>query len=97
MTPSRRTCAWATCAIGIAIACSWSVFPVAAHAAPTTLLIVRHADRQGEQDALTAAGVARARELVHVAGPAGTPWGDVNVRLQVPGGVQLTLFSGPPA
>jgi lactoylglutathione lyase len=28
-----------------------------------------------------------------VAGPVETPWHDVNVRLRVPGGLQLTLFS----
>ena len=28
-----------------------------------------------------------------VGGPVETPWGDVNVRLAVPGGTQLTLFS----
>jgi catechol 2,3-dioxygenase-like lactoylglutathione lyase family enzyme len=28
-----------------------------------------------------------------VAGPVETPWGDVNVRLAAPGGMQLTLFS----
>ena len=38
-------------------------------------------------DRLVAAGA----ELV--AGPVETPWGDVNVRLEPPGGVQLTLFS----
>jgi len=40
-------------------------------AAPTTVLVVRHADRDGQNDALTAAGEARAKELVHVAGRAG--------------------------
>lgn len=35
--------------------------------------------------------------VVRVAGPVETPWGDLNVRMQVAGGVQLTLFSGPPA
>jgi broad specificity phosphatase PhoE len=35
-------------------------------APPTTVLLVRHADRQGSADALSAAGVARAEELVHV-------------------------------
>src|SRR5262245_16539074 len=39
-------------------------------AGPTTVLIVRHADRDGDKDALTAAGVARAQELVHVASKA---------------------------
>jgi broad specificity phosphatase PhoE len=33
----------------------------------TTLLVVRHADRAGQADSLSAAGVARARDLVHVA------------------------------
>jgi broad specificity phosphatase PhoE len=33
---------------------------------PTTLILVRHADREGNQDALSAAGLIRARELVHV-------------------------------
>jgi broad specificity phosphatase PhoE len=38
---------------------------------PTTLLIVRHAERDGRQDALTAAGLARAAQLVHVGERAG--------------------------
>jgi phosphohistidine phosphatase SixA len=38
---------------------------------PTTLLLVRHAERAGRQDALTAAGLARAAELVHVGERAG--------------------------
>ena len=33
--------------------------------------------------------------VVRLAGPVETPWGDTNVRLQMLGGVQLTLFSGP--
>lgn len=37
----------------------------------TTLLIVRHADRQNAADALSAAGLARAQELVHAAEKAG--------------------------
>src|SRR6476620_11316085 len=37
----------------------------------TTLLIVRHADRAAGQDALNAAGTARAQELVHVAEKSG--------------------------
>jgi broad specificity phosphatase PhoE len=37
----------------------------------TTLLVVRHADRDGNADALNAAGVARAQELVHAAEKAG--------------------------
>ena len=47
-------------------------------------------DSAAAAERLVAAGVVR------VAGPVETPWGDVNVRMQVPGGVQLTLFSGPP-
>ena len=34
--------------------------------APTTVLLVRHADRQAGADALSAAGLARAQELAHV-------------------------------
>jgi len=34
---------------------------------PTTLLIVRHAEREGGADALRSEGLARAEELVHVA------------------------------
>jgi catechol 2,3-dioxygenase-like lactoylglutathione lyase family enzyme len=48
-------------------------------------------DSAATAERLVAAGAVR------VAGPSETPWGDVNVRLQVPGGVQLTLFSGPGA
>ena len=40
-------------------------------ASPTTVLVVRHADRDGQNDALTPTGEARAKELVHVAGKAG--------------------------
>ena len=32
---------------------------------PTTILLVRHADRQGSVDALSTAGTARAQELAH--------------------------------
>lgn len=38
---------------------------------PTTLLIVRHADRLGSQDALRPEGLTRAQELVHVGEKAG--------------------------
>lgn len=37
----------------------------------TTMLIVRHADRPGAQDALSPAGTTRAQELVHVGQKAG--------------------------
>jgi broad specificity phosphatase PhoE len=40
-------------------------------APPTTLLLVRHAERAAGQDALTAAGLARAAELAHVGERAG--------------------------
>jgi broad specificity phosphatase PhoE len=33
---------------------------------PTTLIVVRHADRQGSEDALSLAGVERARDLARV-------------------------------
>ena len=36
-----------------------------------TVLLVRHADRNADQDALNPAGTARAQELVHAAGKAG--------------------------
>jgi broad specificity phosphatase PhoE len=37
----------------------------------TTLLVVRHAEKPGQADSLSAAGAARARELAHVAANAG--------------------------
>ena len=40
-------------------------------AAQTTVLLIRHADRAGTQDALSANGVVRSQELVHVAEKAG--------------------------
>ena len=45
--------------------CWWRCGPA------TTLLIVRHADRDGAADALTAAGAQRAEDLIHVAEKAG--------------------------
>ena len=54
----------------LAAAVAWEP-PVRAAEQPTTLLIVRHADRDGDKDALTEAGMARARELVRVAAKAG--------------------------
>ena len=38
---------------------------------PTTVLLLRHADRLGNQDQLNQAGIDRAAELVHVAEKAG--------------------------
>ena len=43
----------------------------ARRASPTTVIVVRHADRDGQNDALTPGGSARAHELVHVASKAG--------------------------
>jgi methylmalonyl-CoA/ethylmalonyl-CoA epimerase len=40
-------------------------------------------------DQLERAGAER------LGGPVETPWGDVNVRVQAPDGMQLTLFSSP--
>jgi lactoylglutathione lyase len=44
-------------------------------------------DSAAVADALEAAGAER------LAGPVETPWGDVNVRLVAPDGMQLTLFT----
>ena len=49
----------------------------------------------GVDDSAAAAERLAGAGAVRLAGPVETPWGDVNVRLQVPGGVQLTLFSRP--
>jgi lactoylglutathione lyase len=38
------------------------------------------------------AGLAERLGLPRIAGPAETPWHDLNVRLEGPSGVQLTLF-----
>jgi hypothetical protein len=38
------------------------------------------------------AGLAERLGLPAIAGPARTPWNDLNVRLEGPSGVQLTLF-----
>jgi lactoylglutathione lyase len=38
------------------------------------------------------AGLAERTGLPKIAGPAETPWHDLNVRLEGPAGVQLTLF-----
>jgi catechol 2,3-dioxygenase-like lactoylglutathione lyase family enzyme len=45
-------------------------------------------DSAATADRLEAAGAAR------LGGPIETPWGDRNVRLQAPDGLQLTLFTG---
>jgi methylmalonyl-CoA/ethylmalonyl-CoA epimerase len=46
-------------------------------------------DSAAAGDELERAGARR------LGGPVETPWGDVNVRLQAPDGMQLTLFTSP--
>jgi catechol 2,3-dioxygenase-like lactoylglutathione lyase family enzyme len=48
---------------------------------------LRVADSAALADRLEAAGATR------IGGPVETPWHDVNVRLEAPDGLQLTLFS----
>jgi methylmalonyl-CoA/ethylmalonyl-CoA epimerase len=48
-------------------------------------------DSAAVADQLERAGAER------LGGPVETPWGDVNVRVQAPDGMQLTLFSSPDA
>lgn len=58
--------------VGILLLCTLGSFALEeAKGGATTLLIVRHADRPGDQDDLTPAGIARAKELVHAASQAG--------------------------
>jgi broad specificity phosphatase PhoE len=64
---SRR---WAA-ALAIVVVVGWPFWWWWFCGRATTLLIVRHADREGAADALSAAGVARAQELVHVGEKAG--------------------------
>jgi broad specificity phosphatase PhoE len=60
------------CALaGVAIAAGAAHGKPPCENATTTILIVRHADRAGQADSLTEAGVARARELARVAKNAG--------------------------
>ncbi|MCW8935548.1 MAG: histidine phosphatase family protein [Gammaproteobacteria bacterium] len=49
----------------IVFLCWWYCFSI------TTIIFVRHADRDGDNDALTQAGTDRASELLHVAEKAG--------------------------
>ena len=55
--------------------------------AGTVRLAIQVADSQDMAQRLVAAGAAR------VAPPVVTPWGDRNVRVQAPDGMQLTLFT----
>lgn len=52
-------------AAGTLIAASWLYWYICWGSA-TTVLLVRHGDRLGSQDALSPAGLTRAQELVHV-------------------------------
>jgi broad specificity phosphatase PhoE len=56
---------WALVGLALATLASWPLWWWFC-GRPTTLLIVRHADRDAGVDALNAAGAARAQELVHV-------------------------------
>jgi len=54
---------------------------------------VRLALQVADLDAATARLLARGASLVHE--PVHTPWGDYNVRLRAPDGMQITLFQVP--
>ena len=71
-TPRRDYRRWIIpCLIVVIIGCWWWWWPCWFHDA-TTVILVRHADRDGSADALkTPEGTDRAAELVHVAGLAG--------------------------
>jgi catechol 2,3-dioxygenase-like lactoylglutathione lyase family enzyme len=47
------------------------------------------------EDSTALAGELERAGAKRVGGPVETPWGDVNVRLQAPDGMQLTLFTPP--
>jgi methylmalonyl-CoA/ethylmalonyl-CoA epimerase len=47
------------------------------------------------EDSATAAEELERAGAQRLGGPVETPWGDVNVRLQAPDGMQLTLFTSP--
>jgi catechol 2,3-dioxygenase-like lactoylglutathione lyase family enzyme len=53
-------------------------------------LALQVADLQVSMDRLITLGGRLVHEPVH------TPWGDYNVRLQAPDGMQITLFQAPP-
>ena len=44
-------------------------------------------------DSRATAGQLETAGAERLGGPVGTPWGDVNVRLRAPDGMQLTLFT----
>ena len=60
---------------------------VGARVAGPVRIALRVADSVALAEQLEAAGATR------LGGPVETPWQDVNVRLEVPDGMQLTLFS----
>jgi catechol 2,3-dioxygenase-like lactoylglutathione lyase family enzyme len=55
----------------------------------TVRLALEVEDPAGIAESLVAAGAER------VGGPVETPWGDVNIRVRAPDGMQLTLFATP--
>jgi broad specificity phosphatase PhoE len=57
---------WVAAALLIVIVVGWPFWWWWFCGRATTLLIARHAERDGGSDALSAAGAARAQELVHV-------------------------------
>src|SRR2546423_2662241 len=46
------------------------------------------------EDSAAVAGVLERAGAEHLGGPVVTPWGDRNVRVRAPDGMQLTLFTG---
>jgi catechol 2,3-dioxygenase-like lactoylglutathione lyase family enzyme len=64
-------------------------FEVGRRVAGTVRFALEVDDSAAVADELEQAGAER------LGGPVETPWGDVNVRLQAPDGMQLTLFTSP--
>jgi broad specificity phosphatase PhoE len=60
----RRRVLWVSIALLTALAFAWGL----RSRVPTTLIVVRHADRAGSEDALSAAGGLRAEALAHTLG-----------------------------
>jgi phosphohistidine phosphatase SixA len=73
MKMNLRRLALPACALVLvsAIAASRQESTPSSRDTTTTILVVRHADRVPNQDALTPAGVARAKELVHLTARSG--------------------------